>query len=96
MFLSMRYRVLITVLDLVVAVWWPGRSRRVRLGNELLVETHQDGPTIFYDDVDEEKGTRTQVFDGSPREAAAYMERRRSEGEDFLYQSRSSPPGRCC
>lgn len=86
MVLSMRYRVVIAVLGLLVAlvgvVAWSIEGE-YGSGTNFLVETHQDGPAIVYD-VDEEKGTRTQVFEGSPREAVAYMERRKSEGENFL------------
>lgn len=86
MFLSMRYRVLIAVLGLVVAfvglVAWSIEGE-YGSGTDFLVQTHQGGPAIVYE-VDEEKGTRTQVFEGPRREAQAYMERRRSEGENFL------------
>ena len=86
MFLSMRYRGLIAVLGLVVAfvglVAWSIEGE-YGSGTNFLIQTHQGGPAIVYD-VDEEEGTRTQVFEGSPREALAYMERRRSEGENFL------------
>lgn len=86
MFLSMRYQVLIAVLGLVVAfvglVAWSIEGE-YGSGTDFLVQTHQGGPAIVYE-VDEEKGTRTQVFEGPRREAQAYMERRRSEGENFL------------
>ena len=73
----MRYRVLIAVLGLVVAfvglVAWSIEGE-YGSGRNFLIQTHQGGPAIVYD-VDEEEGTRTQVFEGSPREALAYMER---------------------
>ena len=84
--LSIRYRLVIAVLGLLVAfvglVAW---SIEGEYGSEtnFLVETHGDATAIVYD-VDEEEGKRKEVFEGSPQEAAEYMERRRSEGQNFL------------
>lgn len=86
MVLSTRYRVLIAVLGLLVAfvglVAW---SIEGEYGSDtnFVVETHHNRPAIVYD-VDEQQGTRTPVFEGSKQEALAYIERRRSEGENFL------------
>ena len=86
MAVSMKSRVLIAVVGLLVAfVGWVAWSIEGEYGSgtPFVVETHQDGSAIVYD-VDEQEGTRTPVFEGSQQEAVAFMERRRSEGENFL------------
>lgn len=55
-------------------------------GTNFLVQTSQDGSVIVYEDVDGQ-GTDEVVFEGSEKEAQAYIEQRRAEGKSFVVPS---------
>jgi hypothetical protein len=53
-------------------------------GTDFFVKTEGDDSVVVYDVNEEREQARTKVFQGTMQEAAAYIERRRAEGESFL------------
>jgi hypothetical protein len=67
------------------------QEEKIGSGTNFLVAVTQgnrmDGSAIVYD-VDEEAGTRTKVFEGSPEEAQEYTAARGAEGKSFVTPGR--------